>query len=508
MKGTPQGESVPSNAVLASSVNKAALATLAALPIAQLATGASLEYAALSALFNVLTVVAVRACGGLYSVCGGIIALIALKSLILGHLVKAATWNPPEVGLVTPLTTIGVLTSGMGMAALGCVVARLFVPPLQALRPVLSPRRLERIWIFALVMCVPKYFGEAIGLPDIVAKALTYFSYVDALAVSAATARCLIMNGGRRPFDLRVALTVGLLFVNAFNGGSKQGMLEAVFTWAVTATSFGFVLRRSAILPAVAFALLFHFVVYPVAQSRAMFRDESAFSRLKKAAVLADRSKNDGSLGLDFDPNDIDIYKLISFRTEHDISEAYLGFEPLFLQRLVQTPIGDRLVSSVESIGPLTYEVASTMFTLIPREISGFGAQGNLSNVLGKRSGILGDTDDVTGVSFGPFVENFAVEPGVEGHLITAIGTFFLAAVAFVFGHRLRNSIWSVTILLMFQHVASESSSLLLQVIMSRSLPTLVLIYFWLARPRRAEIAHSDQLLRTQVPALAARSQE
>src|SRR5262245_42005302 len=117
------------------------------LMVMQLATGTLLEFAELTFLATFLAAVAINLVGGLCTLAGWCIAVIALKSYVISQFGKIYYGEPGESNLEQPFVTMGVMAASMVAICLAGLACAWFRPRWVALKPVRDSSLLRKMAI-------------------------------------------------------------------------------------------------------------------------------------------------------------------------------------------------------------------------------------------------------------------------------------------------------------------------------------------------------------------------
>lgn len=453
-----------------------------AILVAALATGTNFDYALLLALYTLFLCAAYTFARGLSSVHGLTIASFALQGPLLAAILKSIMFEPADEGLLAPFETIAVFAGGMGVIALGSLAVRVFPVGASVVKPTEDVRWLQWSWVFGAVLVALRVAMFQGWFPDAVSNALIYAHFAGPLMVGTATAWCLVRSGSKNAIDWRVTVSVGYLFMDGLSHGAKQAMAETVTMWALTAWAYGFRFRRRHAVVGLVVAWVFVQIIFPLALLRSLHSQGSLTERLATLGELTLESSGGNAEILATSALDPAVRAALLTQSR---SYAYFNIDSAALDRINFYPISDLLVARATASQPLGWDTFSNAMTLLPRAFTGFGVDYDLSNLLGRVSGILAANDRKTGVSFGPFAENFAILGVIDGVIATlTIWILYGIVMSRVLG-RLHFNVWTCAIAIGFRHVTSETSSVSQVFVVARLLPAALVMYgaaYWAYR--------------------------
>lgn len=445
---------------------------------AQLISGTDSAYAALIFLFLILAGSTVNSLGGLVTLNGFVVAVMALKVVVVSQVAKVLLWQPGDSYLEIPVVTAEVLVVGM-TATYG---AALLVRNIKFRAPLLQPtgnlRELKVIWAVSYLLGLGSHLysqifgfdattgninvGGAVGLARQIA-------FVYPLSIVAATAHTLISSDGRKSFGTLVAISVFTEAAIGLIATSKQGMFEPFLYYLLTCVAYRFPFRpRHAIAIAVAAAFAVT-VLFPVAQvGRGFARTESFTENVSLVTeLIADLDLVSLRLSLD------------EFAKEN-YRFQYYGEDMGLLDRMSLIEPVDELVLATVLDGPTGWTTITHGFErLPPRFLYPDKPVHNTANFLGHRIGILSTEDESTQIAFGIIAEAFSAFEWIGAAVIPFVLLLFFFVIYKRLVGEIDRNIWAVFLFGGFQHSFTENT-ISSMILFLTHFPILLLIYYLL----------------------------
>jgi hypothetical protein len=466
--------------------------------ILQLATGTSLEFAELTFLAVVCSILAVNLAGGLRTVAGACVAIIAVKVFLVAVIAKVIFREPGQSRLQEPLMTMSVLALSMAALALAALVCLPFHPKFHVLPRTTDPKSLRLMALLSFVIGTGSFFaGQVFGFSDEGAVyvggasgILRRISACAPLAITAGTAYTLITSQGKRIFGLYNALPfcaqfgIGVLFT------SKQGMLEPFFYLALTATAFHFPWRRLHLIGGALVIILTLFVLFPFGQvTRNYTRGTGLRDTYRKTIDYFEENVRRPRFL-------IEQYQEYTEGVEEGDEDRYFNKPNGFLERIALIKPADSLISATLRKGTCGWAtIGPGLADLIPRKIFPRPFV-NVSNELAHRADVLDDDDFATCVSFGFAADAFS-SFGWLGVAVVSFGIgILLIVVTRMLVDGIEKNIWALVLLGAYQiGIAEAPVGGVLQGILYQNAWTVsallairFLAYFWIPANRRVAL--------------------
>jgi hypothetical protein len=437
-----------------------AVALALLLLILQLATGTALEFAELTFIGVVFSVVAVNLAGGLRTVAGCCLAIVALQVFVIAEIGKVCWGEPGQSRLEQPFVTMGVLALSMVGLGAACLVCRTFQPKQVLFKPVSD---LEMLRVMAILGCLlglaALFGGRALGESEEgtvqlggLAGLLRRFTGCTPLAIIAGTAYTVLTSRGARLFSIYNSVPFCCQMAIGIFYSSKQGMFEPLLNLVLTGIAFRFPWRRVHLISAPAIWLVSVFVIFPFGQvARNFTTGVNLADRFNKnVAYFEENLKNPRYL--------IDQY--LDYKDSLEAEDGFLYFNHPngLLERMSLIKPADALISATLRQGQSGWEtIQPGLEDLLPRVILPRRFV-NTPNVMGYKAGFVDEDNTGTCISFGFAADAF----GSFGWAGVAVIPFFIGilviCVTRLLTTALPGNIWGVVFLVGFYHVVAEAS--------------------------------------------------
>jgi hypothetical protein len=426
-----------------------------ALFVLQLLTGTSISYALLIALFILVAGIAVNALGGLVTVSGVCVSMLALKTVIISQVAKLCFLQSGDSFLEMPTLTAAVLLAGMiGILAAAGLVK--LVPQRRVhFKPITDPYLLLAVAMVSFAIGVGSFLYVGAQGFDAVAEDVRVggmvgiarqLSTLSPLAVICACAYSITVSDGKRSLGTFGLIVIITQFCFGLLATSKQGMYEPVFYYLLTCIAFRFRFARRHFVTGTAFAVFGVVVLFPLAQiGRNFTRVHSVRENVELTLQLLRTAR------LDEMREDLAVFNANYERFQ------YYGRDAGLLDRFSLIANVDRLVAVSVHEGFSGWQTVVHGFQMLPpRFLYPNKPIYGTANFLGHRIGMLGEDDDVTQVTFGFIGESFSALDWPGAFLIPFVLTFFFALVYRRLTGPIYLSVWSVFLIGLFQHVYVE----------------------------------------------------
>ena len=193
------------------------------------------QFASNILFFNLLLGTTFNFCGGLNTVFGWLLSLLAFRQVVLSQMVKVLFWQPADLNLASPIETSQVYAIGMGMICLSSLlIYKLNLNRLSLVKPH-SPNIDSRLSTAVFVIgLVSSFLAERReNVPLVLTPWLNALSYVGSLMLLGLIfeVQCtLTQTKGKTLLSLKSFLMLCFLFGRGLFGASKQLMFEPLFS--------------------------------------------------------------------------------------------------------------------------------------------------------------------------------------------------------------------------------------------------------------------------------------
>jgi hypothetical protein len=430
------------------------------LMILQLATGTSLPFAELTFLAIVAAVLTINLVGGLRTIAGCCVAIVAMQVFIIAEIAKVCYHEPGQYLLDAPLVTMGVIALSMICLCLAALLCRPFKPRRVLFKPILDPGFLRTMAVVTFIIGTSSYMaGQVLGTTDEGAVHLGGFAGLfrrigvcAPVAIVAGTAYTIIESRGKRLFSIYNALPFGFEFAVGVFFTSKQAMFEPFLYLALTGLAFRFPWRRLHIVSGLAILFLAVFVFFPFAQvARNYTRGYTLGDTWQKTVQFFDQIVNNPS-------SYVDLRDEYLQGLEVDDPGRYFDTPNGWLERAALIKPADSLIEATLQQGTSGWKtIRPGLEDLVPRQLLP-RRYVNVSNELGYRAGLIDEDNIATSISFGFAAEGFSS----FGWAGAAIVPFLLGVLLFMVTKYLTSemtaNIWAVVFLGSYQHLIAEAS--------------------------------------------------
>lgn len=429
------------------------------LMILQLVTGTSLEFAELTFLAVVCSILAVNFAGGMKTVAGACFAIIALKVFLIALMAKVLFREAGQSRLQEPAVTMSVMALSMAALALAALVCVPFHPKFRVLPRTTDTNSLRAMALLGFLIGTGSFFvAQLAGISDEGAVylgggsgVLRRISACAPLAIIAGTAHALIASDGKRIFGIYNALpfcaqfAIGVLFT------SKQAMLEPFFYVAMTATAFRFPWRQLHLIGGILIVFLTLFVLFPFGQvTRNYTRGANLRETYRKTIdFLGENVRRPHFL--------VEQYQEYTEGVEEGDADRYFNKPNGFLERMALIKPADSLISATLKKGTSGWDtIGPGLADLVPRKLLP-RPYVNVSNELGNKADVLTDDDFNTCVSFGFAADAFS-SFGWQGVAVISFGIgILLIVVTRMLVDGIERNIWALMLLGAYQIGIAEA---------------------------------------------------
>ncbi len=444
----------------------------------QVIQGTSIQFASNILFFNLLLGTTFNFCGGLNTVFGWLLSLLAFRQVVLSQMVKVLFWQPADLNLASPIETSQVYAIGMGMICLSSLlIYKLNLNRLSLVKPH-SPNIDSRLSTAVFVIgLVSSFLAERRGnAPLILTPWLNALSYVGSLMLLGLifeAQRTLTLTKGRMLLSLKGFLMLCFLFGRGLLVASKQVMFEPLFSIFLVLLFNQVRLKKKEIF----------FVVFVIATMGLVLTPFSDHGRNlkyeKESSLRLSVLKNYFLKNFSSWENYTDyLSKLREETVKYRGGDFYFG-EPLFLvDRLSLIFDADKMISYYSKSEPEGMRYLASQIFFLPRSLTGSWLEFDeeRGSILARKIGIISEDDENTGVSFGAFAEAYAI-----GKWWGLIWLALVVYTLFQWGLALidvsgNSRVWSIFLIVYLQQVATETGVLGNALLVFRMIPLLFLV--------------------------------
>ena len=437
------------------------LAAMMVLFLLQLLTGTDLEFAELTFLAFFFSVLGVNFAGGLRTLAGWCVAVIALKMFLIPQIAKVCYREPCQSNLELPLVTMGVIAVSMVFICLAALVTMPFRLPRVILSPVPDVNRLQKMAIISLCVGTGGFLAAQFmgvteegavqlgGLPGLLRR----ISSCAPLAIVAGTAYTIRVSKGRRLLSLYNGIPFAAEFGIGVLFSSKQALFEPFLFTALTGIAFGFCWRRFHLLAGIGSILIAFFVLFPFGQvTRNYTRGANIRETYKKTVDYLDQNLRNPSFLADQ-------YAEYRDRVEDEKGNTSYFTNPNgLLERLTLIKAADLLISSTYKQGTGGWETINPAFAdMLPRLILP-RRYVDVPNILGVRAGMIEEDNTGTDIAFG-FAAHAFYAFGWTGVVVSSflLGVMLIVVTRLI-TRELPGNVWAVVLLGVYQHSVAEGN--------------------------------------------------
>ena len=366
----------------------------------QLLSGTSPVFALLVFVFSVLTYFAVKAAGGLRSLMGICVFVLAVQNVLFAQVAKVFFWQPAEQPLMWPMETMGIYCLAMaGIALAGVISVKLgFQRRKPWFLPEVDPQRLKWMAIICTALSIVQILGEssinsetgqvsAGGLHGFLAG----LAYLPPLSVAAGTAYMIVSSKGRRSFGLINGAAMLLPSVVGIVVAIRHITIEAFVIYFVTCWAFGFRFRPIHYGVVIAGWYIATFIIFPYAlYARNFVRTRNMEANIGKAS----------SLLLDMIANPLKYQEKARPKGPRYRFLYYDGNRPN-LERFSVLVIADAIVDATLRGGTTEMDTITPAFAMVAPRILIPDKPYNSTTLARREPGIVARHDNSTGITTG-----------------------------------------------------------------------------------------------------------
>ncbi len=401
------------------------LAAAVLLFMLQLMSGTTQMFALLVFIFGVLSYFAVRFAGGLRSLMGLCVFILAVQNVLFAQVAKVFFWQPADKPLMWPLETIGIYCLTMaGIALAGALSIKLgFQRRKPWFLPEVDPQRLKWVAIISTALSVVQILGESSINSDtgqVSAGSLhgifASLSYLPPLSVASGTAYIILSSNGRRSFGLLNGVAMLLPSIVGVIVAIRHITIEAFIIYFVTCWAFGFRFRPIHYGVVIAGWYIATFIIFPYAlYARNFVRTRNLEANIGKASgILVDMIENPMK------------YQVKARQKGPRYRFLYYDGNRPNLERFSVLVIADAIVDATLRGGTTEMDTITPAFAMVVPRILLPDKPYNSTTLARREPGIVARHDNTTGITTGFACDAFSCFgwPGV--FLMPFIFSFFL----------------------------------------------------------------------------------
>jgi hypothetical protein len=397
--------------------------------------------------YILVATIAFNIAGGFTHTSGAYIFFNSVIGAIIGLCMKVYLGEPADSNLLAPNLTIAVYLIGMCMM----FAAVYFSRKLRAKRPLMGKMVTDTNMQTATVGClVAGIIISSSGyiLPGgngSLVSALNQLNRFYPLTIVLGVIHSIRRSGGTRSINLPVLLGGGLMFFVGLIGFSKEGMISPFAAYLLAAASQGYRFSRNQVVLGILIIIFIFRYLVPYSQYGRTFKEGTGADFQTSMSLLS-------NLGY--------VREQYLESTANAYEERVLGYYNTpqgFFDRLQMISIDDALIYHTQQFGTFGLTPIVLSFeNLIPHFIWKDKPQVLIGNIFAHEVGVLGESDESTGVSFSSTASSFHLG-GWKGIFILApIFWFFLFLIFDSLCGDVRKVPWGLLVIVLFAHAAPE----------------------------------------------------
>lgn len=444
----------------------------------QILQGTSYAFAQNILAFNILFGLAFNFIGGLSSIFGWLMMILAFRQIIISQLVKVFLWQAADLGLKSPVLTSEVYVLGMLAMTLACLTAKFLEPERYSIVKNhfrISSKSLVNL-LFIASIGIKIFLGLKLDIPLLFVPLMNALSYVNSVALLAVIYelyRAVECSQGKSIMSFRLAVMLAVLFVVGLTGGSKQLMFEPIFILFLGMVFNHSSIKLRGVIYGVIAGLIMVLVLTPLS--------DHGRNRFKKESFTESGSELIKYITQNFTSFESYSKYIRAIREESKKNRGddfYFGNSMFLFDRLALIYDADKLISYYEHIPEEGYEFLRNQLHILPRSLTGLwlDLEDNPGDYFAKKIGVISEDDNQTGVAFGMFAEAFAIAK--------LWGVFFLGffiSLLLILGLSIidvtgENRVWSIFLIVYFQQIVGEVGALGSMHIIFRMIPFLIVV--------------------------------
>jgi hypothetical protein len=413
--------------------------------------GTNSTFSLLSFFYIIVAAVAFNLAGGFTRTTGAFIFFNSVLSLILGLCVKAYLGEPADSNLQSPILTLSVYLGGMCMMLVAAYLSRKVATQRPLLGKMVNDTNMQTATVGCLV-CGILIFLAVYFLPGgngSVLSALNQLNRFLPLTVFLGVLNTIRRSGGTRSTNLPVLIAGTFMFFTGLLSFGKEAMFTPFVCWLLAAASQRFKMSRSQLVGAAFVTFIVFYYLVPYSQYGRGFKEEGGVLNVETSLSLL---SNLGDVREQYFETAEGAYD--------DRIQSYFDHPEGFFDRLQMVFIDDAIIDHTDQFGTLGgYPVIQSFQNVVPHFIWPDKPSILAGNLYAHEIGILGESDETTGVSFS--------STAIAFHLLGWFGVFLLAPALWfllftVFDSLCgdtRKSPWGLIVLVLYSHAAPEGDT-------------------------------------------------
>lgn len=374
----------------------------------------------------------------MHSISGIFFTVFAIVNPLFSQIFKIILWQPADSYLTHPYLTIQAITLSWIGIFFAIFATRMLKNRIPRIFGELNPNAvvLQKMATLCIVFGVfynllfavffsfaPEYYGL-----------MQYLAFLPTAGIGFASGSQIILTNGRSCTGWRVWLGVLLTMPQAILGFSKASMAMPFLLVFLCMLYYDFKLRWIHVFSGVAVVSAFLTILYPLAYGlgHSYFSDQYNEVNVGTLFRFLDDIADEGGI-VNFvnrvRQESLEGYYADSGSKKYD---QYYGKFYGSIDRLSMIAPTDALIDTTLEKGTEGYSFILKSVTVLPKSFTGVSADFNGANFLGRKTGILADDDLVTGISFGPVGDAFAID-GLRGSFLLAFFGMFIFFIGMLF---------------------------------------------------------------------------
>jgi hypothetical protein len=398
--------------------------------------------------YILVATIAFNVAGGFSRTSGGYIFFNSVLGVIIALCLKAYLGEPADSNLLAPLLTITVYLFGMCMMLVAVYLSKKVRTKHALMGKMVTDANMQTATVGCLVAGILINFAGYVipGGNGSVLSALNQLNRFLPLTIVLGVINTIRRSGGTRSINLPVLLGGGLMFFVGLIGFSKEGMIAPFAAYLLAAASQRYRMSRAQIVVGILMTIFIFRYLVPYSQYGRNFKEETSTANAQLSFSLL---SNLGYVREQYLESSASSYE-----------ERVLGYYNTpqgFFDRLQMISIDDALNYRTEQFGTFGLTPMVQAFeNLVPHFIWKDKPQILIGNIFAHEVGILGESDESTGVSFSSTATAFHLA-GWKGLLFLAPALwFFLFLIFDSLCGDVRKIPWGLLVIVLFAHAAPE----------------------------------------------------
>jgi hypothetical protein len=417
---------------------------------AQLLEGTAALFSLLSFLFIFISAITFNLAGGVTRPSGSYILAFSLLGVIIGLIWKAVLGEPANSNLEVPILTMEVYVGAICAMLAAVYISRKLTTKRALLGTLLKPAK-EQNATMGCIIAGLAIIALDIALPHGTGSLLSGLQQVNRflpIGIILGVKHRIKKSGGTQSIDTPILIAIATLFIIGLLGFTKEGMLEPLLCWFVTACSMRYRVSGFQILFGVLVIVFFFRYLVPYSQYGRNFITESPSENFATSVSLLSNLEDTRSQYLQNSQEE----------SEEGIAE-YFDKPQGFFDRLEMISIDDQL-NNLTNNGHIfgLYPVWADFENTVPHFIWKNKPRIYWQTMFAQEIGdLLPVEDTTTGISFTPAAVGFHLA-GWTGVLIVApILWIMLFTVFDSLCGDVRQAPWGLLVIPLFAHAAPEA---------------------------------------------------